>query len=93
MGTTLLAAWLWIGFSLVASIGRLLSTPRWRGAFYLLAPLLLGVPLANAIPGVWTGDPVVMRSYGPALAAALLVGVVLWVSLARSRGSTEPSRS
>jgi hypothetical protein len=43
MGTTLIAAYLWIAFSLLAMGGRLIRSRRARLAFYLLAPVLLGV--------------------------------------------------
>jgi hypothetical protein len=42
MGTTLIAAWLWIGFCALALIGRLVPLRRFRIPFYLLAPIAIG---------------------------------------------------
>lgn len=41
VGTTLIAAWLWIMFCVIAFFGRLIRAPKLRIALYLLAPALV----------------------------------------------------
>jgi hypothetical protein len=68
MGTTLIAAYVWIAFSLLAMGGRLVRSGRARAALLLLAPLLLAVLdffAAGSLEGV---------SYGPFDAQALVPG-------------------
>jgi len=100
VGTTLIAAWLWLAFCVVACAGRILRHQRLRLAFYLLAPVGLGLlaltagsepvawiwegfdvrlffPNDSRQGGIWKCDPVVVRSYGPVLLAALLGALFL----------------
>lgn len=43
MGTLLTAAWIWISFSALALVGRLVPSPRARRSFLLTSPTLLGI--------------------------------------------------
>jgi hypothetical protein len=102
MGTTLIAAWLWIAFSLLALGGRLLRSQRARLTFYLLAPPLLALLKAlsmRLVPQakwgdlesrIWTCDPEVVRSYGPVVLGAGIATVVLLFCLATERAPMRP---
>jgi hypothetical protein len=43
MGTLLVAAWIWISFSVLALIGRLMPSSRSRRAFLLVSPTVIGI--------------------------------------------------
>jgi hypothetical protein len=64
MGTTLIAAWLWIAFCGIALAGRLIPKLRLRVGAYLVAPLALLVLNFIGIPG---GDRLALdpRYFGP----------------------------
>lgn len=90
MGTTLIAAGLWVAFLVLALASRLVRSERIRSAFCLLAPIVLLVASWIWGPGldgaIWTSDPVLMRSYGPTLlVAALGLGALGWLSASARR--------
>ena len=53
MGTTLIAAWLWLGFCIVAFCGRLIPSFQVRRRLYLLAPLALAAVVAASPTMLW----------------------------------------
>jgi hypothetical protein len=102
MGTSLIAAWLWILFVGLALASRLLPRGGARAFVVLLAPHVLGMLafvasftgtlhgavldpryflLACESSGIWTSDPLTMRTYGPVLLAALASAFVLAAAL------------
>lgn len=84
-GTTLFAALLWIGFVAILLVGLAIRSQRLRGAFYLLAPLQLAL-VARAFDlvtpfdtrsGVWRSSSSVIGVYGPVVAAAVALAVLV----------------
>ncbi len=67
MGTTLIAAWLWIQFCVIALIGRLVPWPRLRIGAYLLAPLGIGILWLSGSSGLPWGKELALdpRYFGP----------------------------
>jgi hypothetical protein len=114
MGSTLIAAWLWIAFCVLAFGGRLVRSQRKRIAFYFVAPPLLGLCIqmgaadlvasvwggfdsgffgleSSRDSGIWTSDPVVLRSYGPVVLASLIAALALLFALAVQRTAPDSS--
>jgi len=89
LGTTLIAAWLVIGFSLIALLARLVRNPSRRLVLLLLAPPVATAAYGSGLLGLrtpfsdpmcdelWTSDPGLMRSYGPTLLVAHLLALCL----------------
>jgi hypothetical protein len=101
MGTTLIAARMWIAFCVLALAGRLMRVQRVRIALCLVAPALVAPLWERFDPGffdpgtdsgIWTSEPALMRSYGPtllvALVAALVLGACCGLSRRESAGGT-----
>ena len=59
MGTTLIAAWLWIAFCVLAFGGRFVRSQRLRIALYLIAPQVVGLSVAlgaaDSLVSMWGG--------------------------------------
>jgi hypothetical protein len=56
MGTTLIAAWLWILFCVIALIGRIIPWARVRVGAYLVAPLAIGLMWFSGLGGLPYGE-------------------------------------
>jgi hypothetical protein len=67
MGTTLIAAWLWIQFCFIALLGRSIRPARARISIYLMAPLAFGLMWSYGIGGVPLGEKLALdpRYFGP----------------------------
>lgn len=67
MGTTLIAAWLWIYFCVIALVGRIVPRPRLRIGGFLAAPIVIGVLWLAGLGGLPLGERLALdaRYFGP----------------------------
>ncbi len=67
MGTTLIAAWLWIHFCVIALVGRIVPWPRLRIGAYLLAPIGIGILWLSGLGGLPWSEQLALdpRYFGP----------------------------
>ena len=96
MASSLLAAFHWTLFAVLALVGRMIPAGRRRRAFLLIAPLLLALACISTMllesganmdralyKAIWKNEPWLVRAYGPTLMVAAITAVALFVAVRR----------
>ncbi|MHC4895227.1 MAG: hypothetical protein ACYTFV_18180 [Planctomycetota bacterium] len=100
MGSSLLAAFHWTLFAVLALVGRMIQVGSRRRAFLLITPLPLALACISTMltdagsnmgqflyKAIWKNEPWLVRAYGPTLSVAAITAVALFVAVRRDRGT------